>query len=83
MNEVTRILGTIDDGNLQAAAQLLLLVYDELRKLAAGHIVNESPGHTLNAIALVREAYLWSAGRCPARRTTRTPNRSRSRDPRG
>ena len=62
MNEVTRILGTIDDGNPQAAAQLLPLVYDELRKLAAGHIANESPGHTLSATALVHEAYLRLVG---------------------
>ncbi len=62
MNEVIRILGTIDDGNLQAAAQLLPLVYDEVRKLAAGHIANESPGQTLSATALVHEAYLRPVG---------------------
>jgi RNA polymerase sigma factor (TIGR02999 family) len=62
MNEVIRILGTIDDGNPQAAAQLLPLVYDELRKLAAGHIANESPGRTLSATALVHEAYLLLVG---------------------
>jgi RNA polymerase sigma factor (TIGR02999 family) len=62
MNEITRILGTIDVGNPQVAAQLLPIVYDELRKLAAGHIANESPGHTLNATALVHEAYLRLVG---------------------
>jgi hypothetical protein len=54
MNEVTRVLGAIEAGNPQAAAQLLPLVYDELRRLAAGHMANESPGHTLNPTALGR-----------------------------
>ncbi len=62
MNEVTRILGAIEAGNPQAAAQLLPLVYDELRKLAAGYMVNESPSHTLNATALVHEAYVRLVG---------------------
>ena len=62
MNEVTRILNAIDAGDPHAAAQLLPLVYDELRKLAAGHMANESPGHTLDATALVHEAYLRLLG---------------------
>jgi RNA polymerase sigma factor (TIGR02999 family) len=62
MNEVTRILSAIDAGDPKAAEQLLPLVYDELRKLAAGHMANEAPGHTLDATALVHEAYLRLVG---------------------
>jgi RNA polymerase sigma factor (TIGR02999 family) len=62
MNEVTSILTAIEEGDPHAAAQLLPLVYDELRKLAAGHVANEGPGHTLNATALVHEAYLRLVG---------------------
>jgi RNA polymerase sigma factor (TIGR02999 family) len=62
MSNVTRILSAIDAGDPHAAAQLLPLVYDELRKLAAGHMANESPGHTLDATALVHEAYLRLVG---------------------
>jgi RNA polymerase sigma factor (TIGR02999 family) len=62
MNEVTRILYAIEAGNAQAGAQLLPLVYDELRKLAAGYLANESPGHSLSATALVHEAYLRLVG---------------------
>src|SRR5438067_9628103 len=62
MSEVTRILSAIDAGDPHAAAQLLPLVYDELRKLAAGHMANEAPGHTLDATALVHEAYLRLVG---------------------
>jgi RNA polymerase sigma factor (TIGR02999 family) len=58
MSEVTRILDAIDDGDPQAAAQLLPLVYDELRKLAAHKLAQEKPGQTLQATALVHEAYL-------------------------
>jgi len=58
MSELTRILSAIDAGDQQAAGQLLPLVYDELRKLAAGYMANEAPGHTLDATALVHEAYL-------------------------
>ena len=58
MSELTRILSAIDAGDPHAAAQLLPLVYDELRKLAAGYLANEAPGHTLDATALVHEAYL-------------------------
>ena len=62
MNEVTRILGSNEDDSPQAAMQLLPLVYDELRRLAAGYMANESPGQTLNATALVHEAYLRLVG---------------------
>jgi RNA polymerase sigma factor (TIGR02999 family) len=58
MSEVTRILSQIDSGDPQAAEQLLPLVYDELRKLAAAKLAQEKPGQTLQATALVHEAYL-------------------------
>jgi RNA polymerase sigma factor (TIGR02999 family) len=58
MNEVTRILSAIDQGDPHAAEQLLPLVYDELRKLAAARLAQEKPGQTLQATALVHEAYL-------------------------
>ena len=58
MSEVTRILEAIGDGDTQAAATLLPLVYDELRKLAALKLAHEKPGQTLQATALVHEAYL-------------------------
>src|SRR5262245_30870048 len=58
MSEVTRILDQIQQGDPQAAEQLLPLVYDELRKLAAEKMANERPGQTLQATALVHEAYL-------------------------
>ena len=58
MNDVTRILSQIESGDPQAAAQLLPLVYDELRKLAAHRLAAEKPGQTLQATALVHEAYL-------------------------
>jgi RNA polymerase sigma factor (TIGR02999 family) len=58
MSDVTRILERIDGGDAKAPAELLPLVYAELRRLAAGHMANESPGHTLDATALVHEAYL-------------------------
>ena len=62
MNEVTRILNAIGQGNAQAAAQLLPLVYDELRRLAAAQMAREKPGQTLDATALVHEANLRLAG---------------------
>lgn len=62
MNEVSRILDQIQNGEPSAAEALLPLVYEELRKLAAGHMANEAPGHTLNATALVHEAYLRLVG---------------------
>src|SRR5262249_24759493 len=58
MSDVTRILSAIDAGDPHAAEQLLPLVYAELRNLAAGYLANEAPGHTLDATALVHEAYL-------------------------
>src|SRR5262245_23427847 len=58
MNDVTRILSDIEHGDPQAAEQLLPLVYDELRKLAAAKLAREKPGQTLQATALVHEAYV-------------------------
>jgi RNA polymerase sigma factor (TIGR02999 family) len=58
MNEVTRVLSAIEKGDPQAAEQLLPLVYDELRRLAAQKLAQEKPGQTLQATALVHEAYL-------------------------
>jgi RNA polymerase sigma factor (TIGR02999 family) len=58
MSDVTRILSAIDDGDPCAAEQLLPLVYDELRKLAAVRLAQEMPGQTLQATALVHEAYV-------------------------
>jgi RNA polymerase sigma factor (TIGR02999 family) len=62
MSDVTRIISAIEQGDRQAAEQLLPLVYDELRKLAAARMASEKPGHTLNATALVHEAYLRLIG---------------------
>ena len=58
MSDVTHILSAIEQGDPHAAEQLLPLVYDELRKLAAGRMANEGPGQTIQATALVHEAYL-------------------------
>ena len=58
MNDVTRVLSSIEKGDSQAAEQLLPLVYDELRKLAAQRMAHENPGQTLQATALVHEAYV-------------------------
>ena len=58
MTDVTRILSAIEAGDLQAPEQLLPLVYEELRKLAAQRLAHEKPGQTLQATALVHEAYL-------------------------
>jgi RNA polymerase sigma factor (TIGR02999 family) len=58
MTDVTRILSRIESGDPHAAEQLLPLVYDELRRLAAGKMAQEKPGQTLQATALVHEAYL-------------------------
>jgi RNA polymerase sigma factor (TIGR02999 family) len=58
MSEVTRILSQIEQGDAAAPSRLLLLVYDELRKLAAARLANEKVGQTLQATALVHEAYL-------------------------
>ena len=58
MTDVTRILSAIEQGDPDAAAELLPLVYDELRKLASRRMASEAPGQTLQATALVHEAYL-------------------------
>src|ERR1700676_4834738 len=58
MSDVTQILNAIEQGDPQAAEQLLPLVYDELRRLAAQKLAQEQPGQTLQATALVHEAYL-------------------------
>jgi RNA polymerase sigma factor (TIGR02999 family) len=65
MSEVTRILTAIEQGDPVAASQLLPLIYDELRKLAAQKIANEQPGQTLQPTALVHEAYLRLVGDDP------------------
>src|SRR6187455_1850909 len=62
MSDVTRILSQIEQGDPQAAEQLLPLVYDELRKLAAAKLAQEKPGQTLQATALVHEAYVRLVG---------------------
>src|SRR5882762_10108462 len=62
MSEVTRILSAIEQGDPLAAEQLLPLVYDELRKLAAQRLAQEDLGQTLQATALVHEAYLRLVG---------------------
>ena len=62
MSDVTRILSQIDSGDSNAADQLLPLVYDELRRLAASRLRNEKPGQTLQATALVHEAFVRLVG---------------------
>ena len=62
MSEVTRILDAVQQGNANAADELLPLVYEELRKLAAAKMTQQPPGHTLQATALVHEAYLRLTG---------------------
>jgi RNA polymerase sigma factor (TIGR02999 family) len=66
MADVTRLLDAAAAGNAQAAADLLPLVYDELRKLAAVHLADEKPGQTLQPTALVHEAYVRLVGPDPA-----------------
>ena len=63
MADMTQILAAAEAGDPRAAAELLPLVYDELRKLAAARMADESPGHTLQPTALVHEAYLRLVGR--------------------
>src|SRR4051794_16424406 len=58
MDAITQVLEAIEQGDPHAAERLLPLVYDELRKLAAQKLAQEKPGHTLEATALVHEAYL-------------------------
>jgi hypothetical protein len=62
MNEVTRILSALGQGDPQAASQLLPLVYDELHQLAAHRLAHQTPGQTLQPTALVHEAYLRLVG---------------------
>ena len=62
MNEITRILSSLGEGDSLESGQLLPLVYDELRKLAAARLKQERPGQTLQATALVHEAYLRLVG---------------------
>jgi RNA polymerase sigma factor (TIGR02999 family) len=62
MSDVTLLIEAVQKGNRRAAAELLPLVYDELRKLAAARMAAEVPGHTLDATALVHEAYLRLVG---------------------
>jgi RNA polymerase sigma factor (TIGR02999 family) len=68
MDEVTHILSAIEQGDPQAADQLLPVVYDELRRLAAQKLAQEKPGQTLDATALVHEAYLRLVGGDDSRR---------------
>jgi RNA polymerase sigma factor (TIGR02999 family) len=67
VSDVTRILSAIEQGDPTAAEQLLPLVYDELRKLAAQRLAQEKPGQTLQATALVHEAYLRLVGGDPGK----------------
>jgi RNA polymerase sigma factor (TIGR02999 family) len=67
MSDLTRILSAAQSGNPQAAADLLPLVYDELRRLAAARLAGENPGQTLQATALVHEAYFRLVGANPDR----------------
>jgi RNA polymerase sigma factor (TIGR02999 family) len=68
MSDVTRILPAIEQGDAPAAEQLLPLVYDELSRLAAAQMAHEKPGQTLDATALVHEAYLRLVGPADAGR---------------
>ena len=71
MSEVTRILSAIEQGDPHAAEQLLPLIYDELRKLAAQKLAQEKPGQTLQATALVHEAHLRLVDRRTAQQGSR------------
>ena len=68
MGDLTRVLDAAAAGDPQAASRLLPLVYDELRRLAAARLAGEAPGQTLDATALVHEAYLRLVGPADARR---------------
>jgi RNA polymerase sigma factor (TIGR02999 family) len=68
MSDVTRILAAIEQGDARASAELLPIVYNELRKLAARKIAQEKPGQTLQATALVHEAYLRLVGGADSQR---------------
>jgi RNA polymerase sigma factor (TIGR02999 family) len=67
MHDLTQLLNAVEQGDTQAAEQLLPLVYDELRRLAACKLADEKPGQTLDATGLVHEAYLRLVGPQPAR----------------
>src|SRR5438105_9024647 len=67
MSDVTQILNAIEQGDPRVAEQLLRLVYDELRKLAAQRLAQEQPGQTLQATALVHEVYIRLVGNDPAK----------------
>jgi len=80
MSDVTRILSAIEQGDPKAANELLPLVHDELRKLAAQKLAQEKPGQTLQATALVHEAYMQlvdaeSSRQCMAGDTSSPPPR--------
>jgi RNA polymerase sigma factor (TIGR02999 family) len=77
MSEVTQLLSQIDSGDRHAPEQLLSLVYDELRRLAAAKLAYEKPGNTLQTTALVHEAYLRLVG--PAESNAKEPSRWESR----
>ena len=62
MSNITQILSAIENGDAHAADELLPLVYDELRKLAAAKLANEKPGQTIQATALVHEAWMRLLG---------------------
>ncbi len=68
MEEITQILNSIEEGDDHASGKLLPLVYQELRQLAAQKLAQEKPGHTLQATALVHEAYLRLVGKEDAQR---------------
>jgi RNA polymerase sigma factor (TIGR02999 family) len=72
MSDVTRLLNALDQGDPNAASQLLPLVYEELRRLAAQKLAHEKPGQTLQATALVHEAYLRLVG-CHEEQAPGTP----------
>jgi RNA polymerase sigma factor (TIGR02999 family) len=76
MSDVTRILSQIEGGDAQAGEQLLPLIYDELRKLAAAKLAQERPGQTLQATALVHEAWLQLVGGDAAPKATTGERRS-------
>ena len=81
MTDVTRILSVIEQGDPSAAEQLLPLVYDELRKLAAAKMAQENPGQTLQATGLVHEAYLRLVGSETGRGHRRTDPLNTSLNP--
>jgi hypothetical protein len=80
MSDVTRILSQIEQGDPQAAEKLLPLVYEELRKLAAVKIAQEKPGQTLQATALVHEAWLRLVGGGKEPKTEEPKNQERAGD---